>query len=330
MTPHLPATIDSPAAWQIMREQGEMAVKSGLLPKAISTPEAAIIVMLKGRELGLPPMQALNSIVVIQGKPTISAEGMAALIFRDHGDNALKFIETSTTRATVRYQRKSWNEPQQFSFTMEDAKRAGVTNNPTWNKYPAAMLRARCISAVARLAFPDTIAGMYTPEELGSDPDESDLVILGPASSPEEATAAALPEPESPTEDGETEAAEETSAEEPTIAADAATGEILLRPTVEEVLPALQPWKKAFNLKSMTDAHRIAELLLERWDAQPTAEFLTIIADHAAAPLIDKIINENIEDVNALVTAYCDHNQLGDLERSALNDAVFDTMANMF
>ena len=58
-------------------------------------------------------------------------------------------------------------EPQSFRFSIEDAKRANLTGM-AWTKYPAAMLRARAISAGARAVFPDCIMGCYTPEEMGA------------------------------------------------------------------------------------------------------------------------------------------------------------------
>lgn len=152
--------------WAVMTEQAAMLVQTGFLPAAIKTKEQAVAVMLKGRELGIPPMHALSSIVVIQGKPTCSAELMAALVYRDHGDDALVFTEATPTRCTISYKRRNWSARQSYSFTVEEARQAGLSGG-NWQKYPAAMLRARCISAVARMAFPDTIGGFHTTEEMG-------------------------------------------------------------------------------------------------------------------------------------------------------------------
>lgn len=154
--------------WQLMLDQAKVLVPTGFLPDAIKTPEQAVAVMLKGRELGIPPMYALSNIVVIKGKPTASAELMLALVYRDHGDGAVMIEESTNERCALSYKRRSWDKRRAFTFTVDDAKRAQLLNNPTWQKFPAAMLRARAISAVARMAFPDSIGGMYTPEELGA------------------------------------------------------------------------------------------------------------------------------------------------------------------
>lgn len=154
--------------WQMMKEQAGMLVKTGFLPTAIKTPEQAVAIMLKGRELNIPSMYALSNIAVIQGKPVANAELMLALIYRDHGDEAIRFTQSDNKVCTIAYRRRSWKQAQTQSYTIEEAKQAGLLNNQTWQKYPQAMLRARCVSAVARLAFPDSIGGMYTPEELGA------------------------------------------------------------------------------------------------------------------------------------------------------------------
>jgi hypothetical protein len=123
--------------------------------------------MLKARELGIPPMYGLSHIVPVQGKMVVGSEVMLALIFRAHGDDAVRWEKTTADEACVTFKRREATERGVYCFTMEDAKRAGVTGKTVWQQYPAAMLRARCISAVARMAFPDVIAGLYTAEELG-------------------------------------------------------------------------------------------------------------------------------------------------------------------
>lgn len=142
-------------------------VPTGFLPEAIKTPAQAAAIMLKGRELGIPPMYALSNIAIIKGKPTCGSELMIALIKRDHGDNATRFIHTDNDRATLRYKRRDATDYAEYTFTIKDAERAGLTSN-TWKQYPATMLRWRCTSAVAKMEFADSIGGMYVPEELGA------------------------------------------------------------------------------------------------------------------------------------------------------------------
>ena len=177
------ADLPTPGDWATMLSMAESLVASGMLPAHIKTPQAAVSIILRGRELGIPAMYALSNIVYIQGKTTTNSELMLALIYRDHGDQAVQFITTDGDRCQLAYKRRGWDGYRQFEWTLDDAKRAGLLSNATWQKYPAAMLRARAVSAVARLAFPDSISGMYTPEELGADVEldrEGGFVIVEP------------------------------------------------------------------------------------------------------------------------------------------------------
>lgn len=156
----------SSSDWAMMKEQGTMLVQTGFLPKAVNTPQKAVAIMLKGRELNLPPMQALAQINVIQGKPTISSELMLALIFRAYPKTKLKYIQNDDEACIIEIT-KPGNEPNRFSFTFADAKAARLTSKDNWNTYRRAMLRSRCISEMARSLFPEALMGCsYTPEEI--------------------------------------------------------------------------------------------------------------------------------------------------------------------
>lgn len=185
----------------MVMEQAAMLVKTGFLPPTIKNPEQAVAIMMKGRELGVPPMYALSNIAVISGKPACTAELMLALLYRDHGDGALQVTETTATRCVAAYKRRTWAAPRSLAFTIEDAQRAGLQGG-NWSKYPAAMLRARCISAVARMAFPDSIGGMYTPEELGATTHGETGEIVG-AAAPAAPETAVRPAPPDEPEPGE-------------------------------------------------------------------------------------------------------------------------------
>jgi hypothetical protein len=160
--------LPDPGTWSTMLEMAKVFLESGMLPAHVKTPAAAVLMMQKARELGIPPLYGLSNIAVVQGKPVCTAELMLALIYRDHGDGAVAVEHSDDESCAVRYRRRHARSSHLYAFTLEDAKRAGLLANQTWQKYPAAMLRARCISAVARMAFPDSIGGMYTPDELGA------------------------------------------------------------------------------------------------------------------------------------------------------------------
>jgi hypothetical protein len=146
--------------------------KSGITPH--KTASAVLSVMLTGMELGIKPMAAQRLIHNINGRTSISAELAAGLIQRDHGGDALIYEtpdEKKMEQATYSYRRRDWPAGMRktFTFTVEMAKRAGLIKDEdktsNWAKHRDAMLRARCVTAIGRIAFADTLLGMLTDDE---------------------------------------------------------------------------------------------------------------------------------------------------------------------
>lgn len=170
---------DPISEWRAMRAQADALVKSGFLPKAINTAEKAIAVIQTGKELGIGPMQALRSIQVIDGKPTLAAELIAGLVLSRVPGSILQPIKMTSTECVVRAQRPG-GAPLDVPFTIEDAKRAGLLGKANWKNYPRAMLRSRAITEAARAVFPDATMGLYDPDELGAVTSETGEVISVP------------------------------------------------------------------------------------------------------------------------------------------------------
>jgi len=165
---NLPAKTDEallPTTFEGMLAQAEVLVKSGLLPKTVRTAAAAVAIMLTGRELGIPPMQSFRSIYVVDGKPTISTELMAALLL----EAGVTYNIDKLTEAGCQITFKRANGMHYTSvFTAEDAKRAGLMGKDNWRSYPRDMLYNRAFATGARKIAPDVLAKLYTPDELGA------------------------------------------------------------------------------------------------------------------------------------------------------------------
>jgi len=184
--------------FEVLKEQANILIKSGLLPKAVTRIETAIAIAIKGRELGVPIFQSFTHISIIEGKACISAELMLALIFSNVPQAKIEYLETSTEKCIISASRDGVKFSK-FSFTMEDAKRAGLTTKHGWIRYPAAMLRARTVSTMARALFPDAIMGCsYTPEEAGKDEyiQDSPIEISGSVLAENDVTAMEAPSKE--------------------------------------------------------------------------------------------------------------------------------------
>lgn len=139
--------------------------KSGLMPKDLrGKPDDVLVVVLTGMELGLSPMQSVRSLAVINGKPVMSADLMVALCNRSAECLEFRLVESTAKAATYQAHRRG-AEPVKLTWTMDQAKAAGLAGKDTWQKYPDAMLRARCASALARAVFPDLVLGVYEKDE---------------------------------------------------------------------------------------------------------------------------------------------------------------------
>lgn len=147
-------------------QMAEMLVKSRLLPKGADTPEKAFTIIVTGRELGLTAMQSLRSIHVIDGKPSLSADLMMALVKRSPECLFFRLVKSTAQMAEFQTHRKGEPTPTTLSFTIAEAQQAGIASKPVWRQYPAAMLRARCIAALSRAVYPDLMMGIYETDEL--------------------------------------------------------------------------------------------------------------------------------------------------------------------
>jgi hypothetical protein len=162
------ATLDEQTL-RVMMASAQRYVDSGLLPAAIKTPQQALTIMQMGRELGIPATYALRNINVINGKAAASAELLMALVRRTYGQAAIRVAVATNESVTVEYREQGWDGVSSLTFTLEDAKRAKLDMKDTWKAYPRAMLRSRAVSETVRTAFPECIANLYTPEEMGAD-----------------------------------------------------------------------------------------------------------------------------------------------------------------
>jgi hypothetical protein len=206
-----------------LMEQAKMLAGSNLVPKAFRGKPADILVAtLWGAEVGLGPIASMNFIDIIEGTPSMNAEGSAALIRR--AGHSLT-IDATNERAIVKGKRRDSGDEMTVTWTMADAKQAKLAGRDNWTKYPRAMLRSRAVSEIARALFSDVFMGItYSPEEV-----ESFSVQEVAGSSP--APVGAAGDAGSVTRSG----ADLPQAQLPPVPIDTATGEIIDAEVVEPV-----------------------------------------------------------------------------------------------
>lgn len=152
-------------------EQMEFArvlAASKLLPKEYQQNPANILYAVQyAQALNIEPIHALTAIHVISGKPSASADLIAGLVRRAGHKLRVKSSDTEATATLIRADDPEFEYTA--TWTMDKAKKAGLLSNPSWGKYPAAMLRSRAITEVSRQGASDALFGVsYAPEELGA------------------------------------------------------------------------------------------------------------------------------------------------------------------
>ena len=205
-------------------QKAKLLADSSILPESYrQKPSNLLWAMELADALDVSLAQAITGITVIQGKPTMSAEMMRALVLR--AGHRFTVTEMTDKAVTVTVARKEWpDDVQQFTFSMADAQHAGLAKSATYQKHPKAMLLARATSMACRAVFPDVVSGMgYVPEELSHD------------DAPKRVDTARLTPPKPAVQHVET--AAETAESEPV---DTETGEILDAEVVEDEPPTLE------------------------------------------------------------------------------------------
>lgn len=159
-------TIDEKARWCQMMADGDM------LPRQYRGKPANLLFAIEYADaLGIPRVNALTSIHVIDGKPSASADLMASMV-RKAGHKLRVKVEGTGKQATAIAQVIRADDPDftyEVRWTWQDALTAGLGDKDNWRKYPTSMMKARAISAVIREGASDAMMGViYTPEELGA------------------------------------------------------------------------------------------------------------------------------------------------------------------
>jgi hypothetical protein len=187
-----PTTIEE--GWRL----AQAFANSDLVPKEFRKhPEDVLVAMQMGIEIGFAPMQALQSIAVINGRPGVWGDGLLALVmgsslYTDHdeyfevggtrreGLDAAD-LDRDTTVAVCTFHRRGKPLPVTRTFSIAQAKKAGLWGKAgPWQTYPDRMLRMRARSFAARDAFPDLLRGIRTAEELHDLPPEARATVDAP------------------------------------------------------------------------------------------------------------------------------------------------------
>lgn len=156
----------------------EMLASSSMVPKAYQGKANDVLVAIQwGYEMGLAPMQSLQNIAVINGKPSVYGDAMMALVQASPVcEDVEEYFEGEGTPnpVAVCVAKRKGRKPVETRFSVEDAKRAGLWGKGgPWTAYPKRMLQMRARGFALRDAFPDVLKGMISVEEAQDYPDEA-------------------------------------------------------------------------------------------------------------------------------------------------------------
>jgi len=134
-------------------------------------PNDMLAAVLVGRELGIPPMEAINSLFLVNGSVSMSGKLMSSLVHRaGHQLNVEIEKERSVVTAYRRQPDGELMEVGSTSFGAKEAMLAGLTDKETYLSYPTIMWSWRAISQACRFYFADVLSGVvYVPEEVNTD-----------------------------------------------------------------------------------------------------------------------------------------------------------------
>jgi len=134
----------------------------------------AVVKIMAGREMGFGPFAAMTGVYIIQGRPSIGANLMAAAV-KKSGRYDYRVVEMTSEKCAIDFFQGK-DVLGRSTFTLDEAKKAGTKN---LDKFPRNMLFARAMSNGCRWYCPDVFNGaaVYTPEELGANVNEDGEVI---------------------------------------------------------------------------------------------------------------------------------------------------------
>jgi hypothetical protein len=145
--------------------------KSGLAPSTLKGPERILIAIMHGLEVGLAPMQAIQKIAVINGRPALWGDAVPALLWSRGFKIEEGFADGIATCTVIRPDGTRITR----TFTEADAKKAGLLGKPgPWQQFPQRMLAMRARAFAARDGAADALSGLYVAEELADSPETID------------------------------------------------------------------------------------------------------------------------------------------------------------
>jgi len=176
------STLLTPSNLKEAIEYATIIANSAMVPKPYQNKPGDILVAVQmGAELGLKPIQALQNIAVINGRPSIYGDALLALVQAHPSFEDIKeSFDEKTNTAICTVKRKNQSE-YTVSFSAEDSKKAGLWGKSgPWTQYPKRMLQLRARGFALRDKFADALGGLITAEEARDYPSDGAKIDITP------------------------------------------------------------------------------------------------------------------------------------------------------
>jgi hypothetical protein len=157
----------APKTLEEAMKYSEMLAKSTIIPRNYQGKPGDILVAVQmGMELGLKPIQSLQNIAVINGKPCIYGDVIMSLTrIHPEFEDIKEYFDEKLQAAVCEVKRRNQTVHKTI-FSIDDAKKAGLWGKPgPWVQYPKRMLQMRARSFALRDTFPDALLGLILAEE---------------------------------------------------------------------------------------------------------------------------------------------------------------------
>ena len=163
----------------------EVFFQSGMAPSSLNSASKIAVAIQYGLEVGLPPMQALQNIAVVNGRPCLWGGALPALMYK-HGHSLDEKIEGEGDEmiATCILTRGDTGQEITKTFSMKQAKKAGLAGKGVWSKYPERMLQMRARCFAVRDGASDAMVGLVVAEEVQDYADTPTVKDVTPPSPP--------------------------------------------------------------------------------------------------------------------------------------------------
>ncbi len=148
---------------------------SDLVPKDFKgKPGNCLIAMQWGSELGLKPLQSLQNLAVINGRPALWGDAVIALVL---SSPVCEYVTEDDDGHTAYCRVKRKGAPEQVrTFSIDDARAAGLSGKQgPWTQYPKRMRQMRARAFALRDVFPDVLRGLPVAEEVMDIPEEKHM-----------------------------------------------------------------------------------------------------------------------------------------------------------